>query len=73
MTNFHTLEVVGRGSKTQLQVGGKLVKIQQLKGYFSSYMVRMYVCFQNSFETHATEIVKNGFLSQPFKSRSRLC
>ena len=27
MANFHPLEVVGRGSETQLQVGGNLNKI----------------------------------------------
>ena len=34
MTNFHPLEVVGRGSETQLQVGENLNKLtQQAKGY----------------------------------------
>ena len=29
MSNFHPLEVVSRGSETQLQVGGKLNKISR--------------------------------------------
>ena len=35
-SNFHPLEVVGRGSETQLQVGEKLNKITSpLRGYQS--------------------------------------
>ena len=34
MSNFHPLEVVGRGSETQLQVGDNLNSlIQRFKGY----------------------------------------
>ena len=34
MSNFHPLEVVGRGSETQLQVGENLNSIiQRFKGY----------------------------------------
>ena len=35
MSNFHSLEVVGRGSETQLQVGENFIKlIQQDKGQY---------------------------------------
>ena len=38
MSNFHPLEVVGRVSETQLQVGGKLNSItQREKGYITLY------------------------------------
>ena len=49
MTNFHQLEVVGRVSETQLQVGGIYIKfIQFLKVYiirFSSHL-RVYLPLQ---------------------------
>ena len=32
MSNFHALEVVGRGSETQLQVGENLIYLERLKG-----------------------------------------
>ena len=42
LRNFHPLEVVGRASETQLQVGKKLNKItERVKGY----SVRYYLSF----------------------------
>ena len=45
MSNYHPLQVVGRGSQTQLQVGENLnFIIQRLKGYTFQPLRHIYLC-----------------------------
>ena len=40
MSNFHPLEVVGRGSETQLQVGENLNDLMQR---FKGYLLKLFI------------------------------
>ena len=63
MSNFHPLEVVGRGSETQLQVGGNLNKMTYTRSQINLYRM-FFVDFSVNSQPISMEFCKDYFRVQ---------